>query len=283
MKKKHGLLIYREEDINRNEKFISLLIKASHNVHRPLTLISYEQLLIQVSGSSEFFTRAEMPLPAFIINRSVSPWLNELAEMNGIRSFNSSYISRIANDKRLSHSIMKRLRIPMLETLQITKQRLMENTPLPFPFVVKDPYGRGGTSVHFITNAAQLYETNTNLPNELIIQPVAKSPGKDVRVYVVGKQIVGAVLRESTNKDIRANISLGGQSSLYELSKKETAYIEQIIKHLKPDFVGLDFLFDEHGNVLFNEMEDAVGCRSLYMNSDIDIASIFMKYVASET
>jgi len=48
------------------------------------------------------------------------------------------------------------------------------------------------------------------------------------------------------------------------------------------DFVGLDFLIAEDGTLLFNEMEDAVGCRSLYMNSTINIADLFIDYIHKE-
>ncbi|WP_096189558.1 ATP-grasp domain-containing protein [Evansella halocellulosilytica] len=283
MNKKHGMLIYRKEDIARNKVFIDLLMKASYDVDRPLMLITYEEMALQVAESNLFLESEESLFPSFIINRSVSHWINEIAESKEIRSFNSAKIARIANDKRLTHSTLSKIDIPMLTTIHTSKETLVEHPPLDFPFVVKNPFGRGGTDVHLIDSADALKEVSSSLHDELIVQPVGSAPGKDVRVFVIGNQIIGAVLRESFDSELRANISLGGSSKIYELNEDEKSLINKIIDHLKPDFVGLDFLLDENGKLTFNEMEDAVGCRSLYMNSEIDIAALFMKYVAEQT
>lgn len=52
------------------------------------------------------------------------------------------------------------------------------------------------------------------------MQPTAVQMGKDLRVFVVGKEIIGAVLRESTT-DFRANFTLGGDARLYSLNDSE--------------------------------------------------------------
>lgn len=277
--KYEGWLIYREEDLDRNKRFIQLLTEASFHLGISLKVKTLEEIQWKIHHSSEPFSTGK---PKFLINRSVSPWLSELAELFHIRVFNHSFVSRIANDKRLTHAYFRQKNIPFLETMVITKCELQAgNLPLPYPFIVKDPLGRGGKGVRKIANKPQLIETLPLLEDELIIQPVAEKAGYDLRVYIVGNQIVAAILRESINKEqeFRANISVGGKASLYVLSDAERKFINQLCEGIQLDFVGLDFLFAENGQLLFNEMEDAVGCRSLYMHSEINIAEIFMEYV----
>ncbi|MBU9711004.1 ATP-grasp domain-containing protein [Evansella tamaricis] len=289
-KNHHGLLVYREEDINRNRRFISLLMEGAKKVNLSLSLVPLETFRFSVTSEKgvpftldhevELRGNHEHAPPSFLINRSVSPWLNELVEKKGIRVMNSPFLSRIANDKRLTHAYFHSKGIPMLETFSLTKTSLLKNHPFPVPYIIKDPYGRGGTGVHHIQSDQDVQRIKDLLPEELVGQPVCDQPGKDLRVYIVANKIVGAVLRESTSNDIRANISTGGKSSLYKLSKGETMLVEQMMDGLTIDFAGIDFLFDLDGNLLFNEMEDSVGCRSLYMNSSINIADVFMKHVA---
>ena len=86
-------------------------------------------------------------------------------------------------------------------------------------------HGRGGKNVYLVENSEQL----TLLPSEgewLIQKPAVF--GKDVRVFVIGKKIIAAVLRESAT-NFKANYTLGGSASLYHLSDEETALIQKII------------------------------------------------------
>ena len=278
--KKHGWLIYREEDAKRNERFIKLLFSAAEKRNLSLSLITLEQFSWNITNGPALFQKKTVADPDFLLNRSISHWVNELAEYKNIPVMNSSFISRMANDKRMAHVYFRTKKIPMLETVAATSQSL-KNSPFSYPFVIKNPYGRGGGGVHFIKSRQELNEKLSMEKNtEWLVQPIAGQPGKDLRVYIVGNEIKGAVLRESSSsKELRANISTGGTSRLYELSDTEKELVEEMCKDIRIDFAGIDFLFAENGELLFNEMEDAVGCRSLYMNSSIDIADLFMDYI----
>jgi glutathione synthase/RimK-type ligase-like ATP-grasp enzyme len=148
--------------------------------------------------------------------------------------------------------------------------------------VLKNCTGRGGSEVYFINNQEELLETvqNSNF-DELLIQNVAEQLGKDLRVFIIGKEIVAAVLRYS-EKDFRANFSLGGGAMLYELSEKEKELIQKIVDHFDFDFVGIDFMFDANNQLILNEIEDVVGSRTLYTVSDIDIVSLYMDYIKKQ-
>lgn len=277
---KTGWLVYRNKDITRNDRFIALMKDAANNYGMTLLVVPYEEIQVNVSSNEEIFIRNGEKAPDFIINRSVSPWLNEVAEIKSIACFNSAYVARVANDKRLAHAIISNLGIPMLTSKTIHKSALFyHHNQLPTPFIVKDPLGRGGTGVKYIDSLDKEKLLSSMLSEELLYQPVGGKKGKDLRVYLVGNEIIAAVLRESAT-DFRANISIGGSSRLYTLNEEETQVINSITESIHMDFIGIDFLIDHDGKLLFNEMEDAVGCRSLYMNSSINIADIFMKYVS---
>ena len=66
---------------------------------------------------------------------------------------------------------------------------------------------------------------------------------------------------------------------MHVLSERETEWIRRITAAFDFDYVGIDFLLDEEGAFLFNEIEDAVGSRTLSVCTDIDIADLFLAHV----
>ena len=115
--------------------------------------------------------------------------------------------------------------------------------------------------------------------SDMVAQEKVGNKNSDLRVYVIGKTILASVLRES-NEGFRANFSLGGRVSLYELSDKERHLVQRIIDLFDFDMVGIDFILDDNGNLVFNEIEDVVGARMLYQCSDIDIVKEYLQYLS---
>ena len=62
----------------------------------------------------------------------------------------------------------------------------------------------------------------------------------------------------------------------------EEEYVRRVCGGLRPDFIGVDFLY-EKGVPYLNEIEDIVGSRMVYENSDIDILDLYAEYIVRET
>ena len=114
--------------------------------------------------------------------------------------------------------------------------------------------------------------------SDVVIQPFVKGAGKDVRVYVLGEEILACVCRTATS-GFKSNFSLGGSVELYELSGKERQLVEKIISQFSFGLVGIDFLIDENGEFLFNEIEDVVGARMLYQLTDINLVGKYLEFI----
>ena len=65
-----------------------------------------------------------------------------------------------------------------------------------------------------------------------------------MRVWLIGKRIVAAMLRKSRG-DFRANFCLGGSASPYTLSEKEKSLVMKIAGLIDYDYIGIDFVFDD--------------------------------------
>ncbi|WP_096202797.1 ATP-grasp domain-containing protein [Bacillus sp. FJAT-45350] len=278
----NGWLIYAKEDAIRNKHYIDWVIAEGKKLNLTIHLRYREQFLLKIETHrlSVSYEGQTVSLPDFAIVRTLDPFFSKQLEFLGIPIFNSSFVSEICNDKGRTHQYLAQANIPMVDTLFFPLE-IPEPHSITFdyPFIVKGAKGRGGKEVYLVTSEHEFENCVQKLENqEVIVQKLAGTIGKDIRVFVIGKEIIAAVLR-SSNSDFKANFTLGGEATLYELSDKEKSLIDRIINMFDFGLVGIDFLLDEHGDLLFNEIEDVVGSRTLSATSSINIVELYLKFI----
>ena len=144
---------------------------------------------------------------------------------------------------------------------------------------MKSCLGHGGSEVFKADTEDGVASVRDSLRDRKpIVQEMAGTPGRDMRVYILGGRILATVMR-SCDTDFRANHSLGGHAELCEPPEEAIDIVRRILPELLPDFVGVDFVFGREG-VYLNEIEDAVGTRMLYELTDLDPARLYMEYIA---
>lgn len=279
-----GWLIYNEERANINQRFIEWFMIEAEKFNINLKFLLKEDLSYGVINNKLFFLHkgAELSKPNFAIMRNNDPLLSKQLESLGIHVFNTAFTSEVSNHKGKTHQFLANKDIPMLDTLFVMRNEFKPETiPFPYPVVVKEVAGRGGAQVYAANSAEEVIQLLGKIDaTELIIQKMGEVPGKDVRVYVIGNEIIAATLRYS-DKDFRANYSLGGSARLYELSEVEKALVHKVIAEFNGElgFVGIDFLFAKDGSFVFNEIEDVAGSRTLFANSDISVLTILFEHI----
>ncbi|WP_164216383.1 ATP-grasp domain-containing protein [Virgibacillus sp. YIM 98842] len=278
-----GWLIYEKKDAVNNQSFIEWFIEEAHLQNMALTLILREEIMIGIKQNSPviFINRKEAGLPDAAIVRTMDPFLSSHLEACGVSVFNSSHVSRICNNKALTHQYISELSIPMVDMVFSNREQIQEKQPFDYPFIIKEMSGKGGTGVYYIENRKDLQACMVKISHpEIIIQRCNVQLGKDVRVFVVGKEIVGAVLRGNKH-DFRANFKLGGNASLYHLNDRERDMVKQIMNIFDFGLAGIDFLIGYNGELIFNEIEDVVGSRTLSAVSNINILNKYMHYITA--
>ncbi len=279
----NGWLIYNREDEEKNKSFINWFLQEASDLNINLEFKLKENFIWGIKESKHFikYNSKEINPPDFAIVRNIDPLFTKQFEYLGdIKTFNSSFVAEICNNKAKTHQYLAQYKIPMLDTIFLnTKDFNKDIIDDKFPKIVKAVSGRGGSQVYKVTSVNDLYELICTLPNEdIIIQEIGEVPGKDLRVFVIGDRIIGAVLRES-KVDFRANYSLGGTSRLYKLSQDEIKAINKVLDLFDFGMVGIDFLFNKKGELILNEIEDVVGSRTLSQNSDINIVREYLEFI----
>lgn len=277
---KTGWLIYQEKDAIQNSTYIEWFIEEARLQALSLQLVHREAMKMGVVQNKQqvLIDSEPVQLPDFAIVRTIEPLLNLHLETMGVTVFNSSSVATICNDKALTHHYIHQLGLPMVDTIYSKKELMQDIPPLDYPFIVKEVSGRGGKQVFYITNEQDWATCRKTIQGNIIMQSTAVQLGKDLRVFVVGKEIIGSVLRKSST-DFRANFTLGGEAQLYLLNGSEEKLIKKIIDHFDFGMVGIDFLIGHDGTLLFNEIEDVVGSRTLSACSDVNILEAYIGHI----
>lgn len=284
-----GWLIYHKEAAVYNERYIRFYIEEGKKLDIEVRLILVEELEFGVRNHTWFLTykKEEVKLPDFAICRAIYPLLSKQLETMGVPVFNNSSVAEICNDKAKTYQYLAKTGIRMVDTSFYKNEQLpglLEEEKKAS--VIKAVDGHGGGQVFLTADhnkdipAADLKrEIITGIGcSDIVMQPLVGSRHQDLRVYVIGTEIIAAVLR-TARKGFKSNFSLGGEVGLYELSEEETGIVRRIISEFDFGLVGIDFIIGDNGELIFNEIEDVVGSRMLYQCSDINIVQKYLRYI----
>jgi gamma-F420-2:alpha-L-glutamate ligase len=277
-----GYLIYNRDDYEKNVWFADEFINKAgvFNMEIELLLTDEISLVVDEDRLSVVLRGSTLEKPDFVINRSRDSLIGVHFELMGCRVFNNSRVTELCNNKAKTHQLVNSNGIRSVKTMLCNKSNFnSENLILKPPFVLKGVSGHGGGDVYKTDKPEDIEEKLALIPDEqFVLQEMCGMPGIDIRVFVVGKQTVAAVKRHS-EKDFKSNYSLGGIAEAYSLNQQEKALVDSVAALLDFDFVGIDFILDSDGRLLFNEIEDVVGTRTLYANYDLDIVMVYLDYI----
>ncbi|MEN6471365.1 MAG: ATP-grasp domain-containing protein [Clostridiaceae bacterium] len=274
-----GALFYEGFEAGRNRYYIDLYFKACEKRGISLRVFLLERLSFGVRDHEPFlfYDGAPFELPDFAVMRLREPLLSRQLECMGVKTFNSSAVCELTNDKRRTYQFAQTLGLPMMDTWFLTQNGAVP--ALPYPVVIKSARGFGGHEVRLAQSEFELREAMKSFSSEgAVAQSLASDAGKDLRVYVVGNKIACAMLRTSKG-DFRSNFGLGGSAAPYALNARETDMVNRVLEHMELGLAGIDFVF-HRGEAVFNEIEDVVGARMLYRYTEIDIVDRYVGHIA---
>lgn len=288
-------MIYDRAGLRRNADYVSLYRKHCRKYQMDVIAVYDDEVKGRV-------LRGERPVCAFV--RTINPEINRYLEEQRIPVYNSYEVSRICNHKgkTLKYLQDKVFCVPSI-TLQggtllhilnmdvsgtkeffgqtfsfsIFYEKEKELLERSEDFVVKTVDGHGGAEVFSLMRERERIKM-ISPGREVVLQPMISSgkSGRDLRVYVIGRRIVAAVMRSSAD-DFRANYSRGGSVRLFDLKPEQKEIAWQVIHAFDFGMAGIDFILDENDNFILNEIEDVVGARMLYECApEIDIAREYL-------
>jgi gamma-F420-2:alpha-L-glutamate ligase len=211
--------------------------------------------------------------------------IRQFEEM-GVPCVNPSEPINIVRDKLRTGQILASNKIAIPKTMMVRypiDDGLVEKN-IGFPCVVKLVTGSYGEGVYLCEKKRdyrKLMEFIDTLgaKKTMIVQEYMNAkPGEDLRVFVVGGKVIGAMRRTAPEGDFRANITGGGTGSNYEITPEIEYLARETARVLGLNIAGVDLLFDTNGFVVC-EANSNPGFNGFEKYCQVDVADHITEYI----
>jgi len=143
------------------------------------------------------------------------------------------------------------------------------------PVVLKFPRGTHGVGVFLaetLEGARTVLEAMWGVERNLLVQRyVSASAGRDVRLFVVGDDVVAAIGRRAPEGSFRSNLHHGGRAEAIEPDDSLTDLALRAAGALGLRVAGIDVLLSEDGPLLI-EANSSPGLEGIEDATGIDVA-----------
>ncbi len=206
-------------------------------------------------------------------------------ESMGVFVANGSLAITRSRDKLRSHQVMSKAGVDIPRTVFASnKSNVKDVIALAggVPLVVKILEGTQGVGVVLIETqkAAKsvLDAFNGMNVNFLVQEFIEEAGGVDIRAFVVGNKVVGAMMRTGVEGDFRSNLHQGGTAIKYKLSKEEKITALKAAKATGLSICGVDMISSKRGPLVM-EVNSSPGLEGIELSTKRDISGAIIKYI----
>jgi RimK family alpha-L-glutamate ligase len=111
------------------------------------------------------------------------------------------------------------------------------------------------------------------------VQRAVDHVGRDVRVFVVGGQVLGAIERRASDGGWRTNVSRGGSARAVELLPAWKQLALRAAAAIGADYAGVDLLPSRDGTVFVLEVNGIPGWQGLQHATGLDVAGALVEHL----
>lgn len=208
-------------------------------------------------------------------------------EMMGVWPLNESVAIGRSRDKLRSLQLLSREGIGLPVTgfansaRQAEEMIRMVNGP---PVVIKLLEGTQGIGVilsNTMSSAKSVFEAFRGAKINILVQEFIKEAGgADIRAFVVGNRVVGAMMRQGEPGEFRSNLHRGGSTRQIRITPEERSTAVRAAKVMGLNVAGVDLLRSNHGPVLM-EVNSSPGLEGIEKATGFDIAGRIISFIES--
>ncbi|PIC63842.1 alpha-L-glutamate ligase [Sporosarcina sp. P13] len=230
-------------------------------------------------------------VPDFVVFLDKDTLLARYLKQLGIPVFNDPEVIETCDNKAKQYLELAKHGVAMPRTIiapkvypnfTIEDSGYYENVlvELGLPLIIKEGHGSFGMKVYLIETKKAFDEKVKELRGvDYVFQEfIETSRGRDLRVNIVGDQIIASMYRHSET-DFRANITNGGVAEVVELTPAQETLALAAAKAVGAEFAGVDLLFGPGEQPLVCEVNGAAHIRNLLNVTGINVADAMIAYI----
>ncbi len=281
--------------LSRNEELYSTkrLVEATEQKSHEVTVIDHAKchLVMEKNASDIYFGDQEITHIDAIIPRigaSVTFYGSAIIrqfEVSKVYTTLSSLALVRSRDKIRALQILARSGVDIPKTAFAKHPRDINHLMKQVggaPLVIKLLEGTQGLGVVLAetkTAAKSVMEAFYGLNANILVQEFIKeAKGADIRAFVVGGRVVGAMKRQGVEGEFRSNLHRGGQGTPVKLNKNEKETAIKAAKALGLSVAGVDMLQSERGPLVI-EVNSSPGLEGIENATGQDIAIKIIEFI----
>ncbi|HET6458358.1 MAG TPA: lysine biosynthesis protein LysX [Nitrosopumilaceae archaeon] len=184
---------------------------------------------------------------------------------------NKYEVANNCGNKMITSLLLKKHNVPTPKTyFSFSPDAALENLEkVGYPLVIKPivgSWGRGVIPLKDRETADAIIEvrelSDGPLDRIYYLQEMIKRPPRDIRVIVVGDQVISAMYRTSSG-GFKTNIALGAEPILCEITKELEDVCMKASKAVGGGILGVDIMEDEKRGLVVHEVNNTVEFKGL--------------------
>jgi len=263
------------------------LIQASRRIGLNPKLVDSKELYI---NTMEDPSKTRVKFGEAVIQRCISYFrglhLTATLESMGLPVINSFNVSSICGNKLLTTLALIKAGVPSPKTfVAFTEEgafKALEN--LGYPAVMKPVVGSWGRLIALIKDrdsAQGLIESRKEMKNALLqiyyFQEYVERPPRDIRIMVIGNEVIAASYRYSPQNDWRTNVARGGVSKPCSVTHELEELALKAAEAVGGGVLAVDCM-ESPSEILVHEVNSTVEFRGLCSATHVDIAKKIIDY-----
>ncbi len=283
-----GILSVRDDAYHPNNRLMAAALEMGHRI----SLIHTRNCLSGLKEGQQKVILPDAELPDVLLPR-VGATINDYAlsvvrhfELSGTRVVNGFRSILMARNKFMSLQRLAKQGVNVPHTyLAVTHagfERSVEQLG-GYPVVAKMPSSRQGNGVMLVENRATASFVMNNLMDNtkgILVQEYLPPEGRtDVRAFVLGDRVLGAMSLKPKGQDFRTNIHITGQGEKLTLNPALSDLAVQSSCALGLEISGCDIILQKDCSPKVLEVNYSPGFRGLEHATGMDIAKQIIHYV----
>lgn len=197
-------------------------------------------------------------------------------EDRGIVVMNSPRAIERCVDKFYTDALMREAGLPTPETMVCERaDEAMAAVRAMGEVVIKPIFGSMGHGIVRVSDpdvAWRVVRPLEQMKAVFYVQRAIDHGGRDLRVFVVGGRVIGAIERQAPEGEWRSNVSRGGSARAVDVRTEWARLAVRAASAVGADYAGVDLLPAADGSVLVLEVNGIPGWEGLQQATGLDVA-----------
>ena len=271
------------------------LVEAGEEAGHDMVVLDYLRCRMDIiPGNPKIFYKGEIIEVDAIIPRIAASYTFYGAavvrqfEMAGVQTSNPSLGISQSRSKLRCHQLLSRKGVDMPITGFAHNIRdidsLLESvggTPAILK-LLEGSQGKGVVLAETRKSAESIIAAFRKLDANFLVQEyIEEAQGSDIRALVVGKSVIGAIMRTAAEGEFRANLHQGGKAVVVKLTKEERELALQATRAVGLKIAGVDLIRSSRGPLVL-EVNSSPGLQGVEKATGKDIAGRIINFLEKQ-